>query len=127
MNFWLTMFILAVSLFSMVACAVDAIRKRPPGDVSTFSLGLAWLGLLGHVILSIVLTTQGSHAVKSTAEFWAYLITVFLIPPAAVFWSLLERTAQSSWTLSGVNIVVIIMVLRMAELWYGTYLGAFTH
>jgi hypothetical protein len=107
--------------FSFAASAllvVLAVAKRKPSLFSIGLLAVAELGLLIQLVVSIVLVAGGARAEQDTVEFFAYLVVALMVPAAAVFWSLIERTRWSTLVLSVGAFTVAVMLARMQQLWF---------
>jgi hypothetical protein len=101
-----------------VVVFVMGIAKRKPNIVSLGALAVSELGLLIQLVISIVLVASGQRARQDTVEFFAYLIVVLMVPAAAVFWALIERTHWSTFVLSVGAFTVGVMLVRMHQLWF---------
>ena len=107
--------------FAFAAAAlifVMGLAKRKPNVVSLGALAVSELGLLIQLVISIVLVASGQRAKQDTVEFFAYLIVVLMVPAAAVFWALIERTRWSTFVLSVGAFTVGVMLVRMFQLWF---------
>ncbi|MBT2514275.1 hypothetical protein [Arthrobacter sp. ISL-30] len=110
--------ILAVGLLSTIICVVAGILKKAPNDVTILSVAAVELVLLVYFIGSIVRVAVGEHIAGAAWEFWGYLATALLLPPAAVYWSVLERTRWSNFVLGAVGVTALVMAARMNQIWY---------
>jgi hypothetical protein len=95
--------------------------KRKPSGISIGSLALVQLGLIVQLVASIVLVIMGERAKQDTVEFFAYLIVALMIPAAAAFWALIERSRWSTLVLGVGALTVAVMLVRMNQIWNGTY------
>ena len=50
-------------------------------------------------------------------EFYTYLVSALLLPPAAALWALLERNRWSTVVLGVAAFAVGVMVYRMLQIW----------
>jgi len=64
---------------------VLGLAKVKPANPMALSLAITEGLLLIQLITTIVLVSQGQKAATDTVEFFVYVITALLIPPAAVF------------------------------------------
>lgn len=92
---------------------------RKPGDVVVGALAIVELLLIAQVVLAIVGPLAGNPPEGDVIEFWAYLVTAVIIPPAAVLWSLVERNKWSTVILGVAAFAVAVMVVRMQQIWSG--------
>ena len=95
-----------------------AIRDKPMLGVQMVGIGIVEAGL---VIQTIVAAVQlaGGHHVADAVTVWGYLITALIILPIAVGWAFVERTRWSSVVLCIAGLVVIVMQVRIWQLWQG--------
>ena len=108
---------LAASLVPLVLAAM----KRLPSLVSIGALAVVELMLIVQLVAAIVLVIGGARAKGDTVEFFGYLITALLVPLATGFWALLERTRWSTFILGIGGLTVAIMLVRMYQIWFGSY------
>ena len=95
--------------------------KRKPSGISIGSLALVQLGLIVQLVASIILVIMGERAKQDTVEFLAYLIVALMIPAAAAFWALIERSRWSTLVLGVGALTVAVMLVRMNQIGTGTY------
>jgi hypothetical protein len=110
--------ILAVGLLSTVICTVAGILKKAPNDVTILSVAAVELALLVYLVGSIIRVIAGEPIAGEAWEFWGYLGTALLLPVAAVYWSVLERTRWSNFVLAAVGVTALVMAARMNQIWY---------
>lgn len=106
-----------VGLFALIL----GFAKRKPSGISIGSLALIQVGLIVQLVASIVLVIMGERAKQDTVEFFAYLIVALMIPAAAAFWALIERSRWSTLVLGVGALTVAVMLVRMNQIWTGTY------
>lgn len=104
----------------LFAIALGIIKRKPSG-LSIGSLALVQLGLVVQLVVSISLVFLGERAKTDTVEFFAYLIVALMIPVAAAFWALIERTRWSTLVLGVGALTVAVMLVRMNQIWTGNY------
>lgn len=107
----------AAGLFALASGAF----KRLPSLWSIGSLALVELGLIAQLVLSIFLVVGGQKAAVDTVEFFAYLIVSIMVPIGAGFWALVERNRWSTLILGVAALTVSVMLVRMSQIWTGTY------
>lgn len=117
MILWFTIAQLVVAVLVGVAAVVAGLVGRRPGDVTVGGMALILLLLIAQVVVAIVAPLVGNPPVGSAIEYWAYLIGALLIPPAAVFWALVERSRWSTVIMGVGALSVAIMVWRMQVIW----------
>ena len=77
--------------------------------------------LLIQLAVSVGILVAGSQAALSTIEFFGYLLVALFVPPAGAAWALIERTRWSTVILGATALTVSVMLLRMWQIWYGSY------
>jgi len=107
----------AIAVAAGLLCVVLGLANRRPSDLSVGSLALVELLLLAQVVIAIVAPFAGNSPSGSALEFWVYLVSAVLIPPAAVFWALVERSRWSTVILGVAALLVAVMVWRMQVIW----------
>lgn len=110
--------ILVVGLLSTIICATAGILKKSPNDLTILSVAAVELSLLVYLVGSIIRVIAGEPIAGEAWEFWGYLITALMLPVAAVYWSVLERTRWSNFVLAAVGVTALVMAARMNQIWY---------
>ena len=117
MILWFTYVELAAAVVAGLLCMVAGLAGRNPGDVTVGSLALVELLLLAQIVIAIVAPLVGNPPTGSLLEFWVYLVSAALLPPAAVLWALLERGRWSTVIMGVAALAVAVMVWRMHVIW----------
>lgn len=107
----------AVAVAAGLLCVVLGLANRRPSDLSVGSLALVEVLLIAQVVVAIVAPLVGNTPSGSLLEFWVYLVSAVLLPPAAVFWALVERSRWSTVILGVAALSVAVMVWRMQVIW----------
>lgn len=105
----------AVGIFGLTL----GLLKRPPSWWSVGAVALIEGLLLVQLTVSIVLVASGEQAVGDTVEFFGYIITALVVPPAAIAWAVIERTRWSTLVLGVAGFTVAVMLVRMWQIWTG--------
>jgi hypothetical protein len=113
--FWI---ILAVGLLSTGICLGAGILRKVPNDLTILSVAAVELALVVYFVGSLIRVISGEPIAGEAWEFWGYLATALLLPPAAVYWSILERTRWSNFVLAAVGVTALVMAARMNQIWY---------
>jgi len=116
---WLTNILIFVSLIAGVLNLALGAFKRKPSMVSLSGVAVVELGLLVQLVASIVVLVSGQTCKGNIFEFFGYLLVAILVPAAAVFWSLVERTRQATLILGIAPLVICVMLVRMTVIWLG--------
>lgn len=92
---------------------------RAPGPISITATAGVEAGLLIQLLLSTILVIFGQRAATDTVEFFGYLIVALIVPLAAGFWALQEKSKYSMMVLGAAALTVAVMLYRMQQLWTG--------
>ncbi|MFG6443722.1 hypothetical protein ACFXP7_00470 [Microbacterium sp. P06] len=117
MIFWFTLVQVVVATAAALVAVVAGLAGRRPGDVTVGSLALIELLLVAQIVVAIVAPFVGNPPTGSGLEFWVYLVSAALIPPAGVAWALVERSRWSTVVMGIAAGAVAIMVWRMYVIW----------
>ncbi|WP_207344561.1 hypothetical protein [Arthrobacter sp. E3] len=113
-----------VGLGSTITCIVAAAMKKKPNDITLLTLAAVELFIVAYTIGSLVRILSGQDMVGEPWEFWGYMFTAAMLPVAGFYWAMMERTHWSNYVMSAVGITVVVMLARMAQIWYGTTMAA---
>ena len=114
---WFTWVQLAVAVAAGVLCLVLGLAGRVPSDLTIGALALVELLLVVQLVVAILAPAFGNEPTGSVLEFYVYLVSALLLPPAAAFWALLERNRWSTVILGVAALAVGVMVYRMLQIW----------
>ena len=117
MILWFTIAQLVVAVAAGLLCIVLGLAGRRPSDLSVGGLALLELLLLAQIVVAIIAPFAGNPPTGSLLEFWVYLVSAALIPPATVAWALLERSRWSTVIMGIGALSVAVMVWRMHVIW----------
>lgn len=115
---------LVVGLASTIICVVASVLKKKPNDVTLLSLAAVELFVLVYAAASLVRVISGATIVGAEWEFWGYMFTAAMLPVAGFYWAMMERTFWSNYVMSAVGVTVVVMMARMAQIWYGIPVAA---
>lgn len=117
MILWFTIVQVIVASAAGVLCIVLGLAGRRPSDLTVGSLALLELLLIAQIVIAIIAPMVGNPPTGSILEFWVYLVSAALLPPAAVVWALLERSRWSTVIMGVAALAVAVMVWRMQVIW----------
>jgi hypothetical protein len=100
-----------------VLAVVLGLAGRRPSDLVLAGPAVVELLLLAQVVIAIVQPVAGHPPTGNPVEFWAYLLSALIIPPAAIFWALTERTRWSVVVVGVACFAVAVMFVRMQIIW----------
>ena len=117
MILWFTLAQVVVAVAAGLLCIVLGLAGRRPSDLSVGGLALVELLLVVQIVIAIIAPFAGNPPTGSLLEFWVYLVSAALIPPAAVAWALLERSRWSTVIMGIGALSVAVMVWQMQVIW----------
>ncbi|MGZ0711238.1 hypothetical protein ACWPKO_23215 (plasmid) [Coraliomargarita sp. W4R53] len=117
MILWFTILQVAVAVAAGGFSVIAGLAGRRPSDFSVGALALVELLLIVQVVVAIVAPLTGNPPTGSLLEFWVYLVSAVLLPPAGVFWALLERSRWSTVIMGVAALAVAVMIWRMQAIW----------
>ena len=117
MIWWFAIAQVIVAVVVGLVAVVAGLAGRRPGDVTVGGMALILLLLVAQVIIAIVAPLAGNPPLGSTLEFWVYLVSAVLLPPAAAFWALIERSRWSTVIMGIAALSVAVMIWRMQVIW----------
>lgn len=117
MILWFTIAQVIVAVAAGLFCVIAGLAGRRPSDFTVGSLALLELLLLAQIVVAIVAPFVGNPPTGSLLEYWVYLVSAALLPPAAVLWALLERSRWSTVIMGIAALSVAVMVWRMHVIW----------
>ena len=117
MILWFTLAQVIVATAAGLLCVALGLAARRPSDLSVGSLALVELLLIAQIVAAVVAPLAGNPPTGSLLEFWVYLVSAALLPPAAALWALLERSRWSTVIMGIAALAVAVMVWRMFVIW----------
>jgi len=112
-----TIIVVGTATLVGVLCVVLGLLGRKPADLTILGLVLVEVLLLAQVVIAIAAPAVGNPPTGNLGEFWVYLGTACLIPPAAIVWALTERTRWSTVVLGVAALAIAVMTYRMNQIW----------
>ncbi|MGO3886291.1 MAG: hypothetical protein ACTJHU_08340 [Mycetocola sp.] len=114
---WFTWTQVAIASLAAVVCLVLGAVGRAPNDLTMGLTALVEVLLVAQIVVSIVAPAVGNNPTGDPLEFWIYLVSAAVLPIAAGFWGLLDRSRWSTLVLGVAAIAVAIMLYRMQQIW----------
>lgn len=115
---WFTNVQVVVALAAGLFCLALGLAGRKPSDYTLAATAVVELLLLAQVVIALVSPAVGNPPTGSLPEFWVYLVSAVLIPPAAAFWALVDRNRWSTVILGVACLAIAVMVYRMGQIWF---------
>lgn len=107
----------AVACAAGALCIILGLAGKSPADLTMGALALVEVLLLGQLVVALIAPATGNTATGSVLEFYVYLVSALIIPPAAGFWALIERSRWSTVILGVAAFAIAVMVYRMEQIW----------
>ena len=114
---WFAWVQVGVAVAAGLLCVVLGLAGRVPNDLVLGALALVELLLIVQVVVAIIAPTVGNPPTGSLLEFWVYLVSAVLLPPAAALWALLDRGRWATVVCGVAALAVAVMVFRMLQIW----------
>lgn len=115
---WFQYAVTAVAVLAGLLCLVLGLAGRRPSDLTLAATALVELLLIVQLVVSAIAPAVGNLPTGDGLEFWVYLVSAVLIPPAAVIWALVERDRWSTVVLGVACLAIAVMVYRMGQIWF---------
>jgi hypothetical protein len=115
---WFQYVQIVVAVAAGLFCLVAGLTGRRPNDYTLGAAVLVELLLLAQVVVGIVAPLTGNPPSGDLLEFWVYLVSAVLIPPAATVWALVERGRWSTAILGVACLAIAVMLYRMGQIWF---------
>lgn len=112
-----TIVLVSVAVASGLLCVILGLAGKKPADLTILATVLVEVLLLAQVVISIVAPFVGNHPTGNLLEYWMYLATGCLMPPAAIAWALSERSRWSTVVLGVAGLAIAVMAVRMHQIW----------
>ncbi|GAA2754614.1 hypothetical protein [Amnibacterium kyonggiense] len=101
---------------ALLAVVLGLVGRRP-SDLSLAGPALVELLLVAQLVIALIAPAAGNPPSGSIVEFYAYLLSALVIPPAAIFWALTEKTRWSVVVVGIACFAVAVMFVRMQIIW----------
>ena len=108
--------VMALAGAAVVWGLVTAVADKPPGKAQLLFAAGVWLVTLAQSIIAAVQLAGGFRPV-SLATTIGYLIGIVLVIPVAWLWANSERTRYSGIVLAVAALTVLVMTVRLLDLW----------
>lgn len=115
---WFTAVQLIVAVAGGVMALIFGALGRKPSDVTMAFTAVVALLLIVQLAVAIAAPLIGNEPSGNLLEFYIYLVSAIIIPIAAGFWALIERSRWSTLILGVANLAVAVMLYRMGQIWF---------
>lgn len=115
---WFNWVHVVIAVAAGLFCVAMGFAGRAPNDFTIGAALLVELLLVVQLVVVLLGPAFGNLPTGDGLEFWVYLISALLVPPAAVLWGLLDRTRWSTIVLGVACLAIAVMVYRMGQIWF---------
>lgn len=112
-----------VCLASFAISVIATILRTHPDDVAILSVAAVELFLIVYSVAAAVRQLGGEALAGEAWEFWGYVLTALIIPVAAFWWAVTDKTRWSNLVLAAAGATVFVMLVRMEQIWQGGVLA----
>ncbi|MQA15904.1 MAG: hypothetical protein GEV09_17645 [Pseudonocardiaceae bacterium] len=113
---WLATVVIAAALVMAGWTVLLALRHRRPGWMTLGGVAVAELAAVVQLVVAVVLLVVGQRP-DALAAFLGYHVVALLVLPAAVAWSLAERSRWSPGVIAVGCLALAVMTVRMQQIW----------
>lgn len=110
--------VIVVGLLFAAICLVTALLKKAPGTLQVAAAAVLEVALLAQLVVAVVQLIRGERP-EEFATFLGYLVASIVVVPLAVLWAAVERDRWSSAVLGVAGLVLVILVVRLQQVWTG--------
>jgi hypothetical protein len=115
---WFNWVHVVIAVAAGLFCVAMGFAGRAPNDFTIGATLLVEVLLVVQLVLVLLAPAFGNLPTGDGLEFWVYLISALLVPPAAVLWGLVDRTRWSTVVLGVACLAIAVMVYRMGQIWF---------
>lgn len=114
---WFAWVQFGVGVLAGLFCLGAAFANRKPSDFTAGAVVIVAVLTVVQLVVALLAPLFGNPCLGDGLEFWMYMITAVIIPPAAILWALIERTRWSNAVLGVAALAIAVMVFRMQQVW----------
>jgi hypothetical protein len=116
----------AANIVAVMALAVAAfagwhtLRRQPFSNPLFYAAALLEIALLGMLVAGSIALAATTRDVDGVL-FVSYLVTMVVIPPAAVLWGIAEKSRWGTGVVVVAMLTVAVLCVRVLQIWKGTH------
>jgi hypothetical protein len=113
----------AVAILAVVVAAFAAwhtVRRQAFSNPLFYAVAVLEVALVGVLVGGCVALAQTSRDVNGVL-FVSYLVTMVVVPPAAVLWGIAEKSRWGTGVVSVALLTVAVLCVRVLQIWEGTH------
>ena len=96
------------------------VRDQPVGNPLFYAVAVLEIALVALLVGGVIALSSTSRDVDGVL-FVSYLVTVAVIPPAAVLWGIAEKSRWGTGVVVVALLTVAVLCIRLLNIWKGTY------
>ena len=108
------------ALFAALFAGWHTLTRRPFGNPLFYAIGVLEVALVALLVGGIAALSMTSRDVDAVL-FVSYLVTVVVIPPAAVLWGIAEKSRWGTGVVVVAMLTVAVLCVRLLDIWKGTH------
>ncbi|MGH3459262.1 hypothetical protein [Aeromicrobium sp.] len=108
-------FAAAVAAFA----AWHTVRRAPFSNPLFYAVSVLEIALIG-VLIGGCVALAGTERDVDGVLFVSYLVTLVVIPPAAVLWGIAEKSRWGTGVVTVALLTVAVLCVRVLQIWEGT-------
>lgn len=113
---WLATALIVGALLVAALAGLSALRRRGPYRLTLVAALLVEVLLLVQAVVAIVVSVNGQTA-DQPGLFFAYLVAVILVLPAALALARAEQTRFGSLVIVVGGLVLAVLIVRLQQIW----------
>ena len=106
----------AVTVFA----AWHTVRRQPFSNPLFYVVAVLEIALVGLLVAGSIALAATSRDVDGVL-FISYLVTLVVIPPAAVLWGIAEKSRWGTGVVVVAMLTVAVLCVRVLQIWEGTH------
>lgn len=95
-------------------------RRRTFSNPLFYAMAVLEVALIGALVGGCIALSQTSRDVNGVL-FVSYLVTMVLIPPAALLWGIAEKSRWGTGVVAVAMLTVAVLSVRVMQIWEGTH------
>lgn len=103
--------------------AISTARNKPFSNPLFYAISVLEIVLVGLLIGGGIALAKTSRDVDGVL-FVSYLVTVVVIPPAAVLWGIAEKSRWGTGVVVVAMLSIAVLCVRLLGIWRGPYVSA---
>ncbi len=96
------------------------VRQQPVGNPLFYAVAVLEIALIALLVGGVMALSSTSRDVDGVL-FVSYLVTLVVIPPAAVLWGIAEKSRWGTGVVVVALLTVAVLCVRLLGIWKGTY------